>query len=30
MKIEKNKNPKDSKVYLISSGIASLAGAVYF
>jgi oleate hydratase len=26
---EKNKNPKDSKVYLIGSGIASLASAVY-
>ncbi len=29
MKIEKNTNPKDSKVYLIGSGIASLASAVY-
>jgi oleate hydratase len=29
MKAEKNKNPKDSKVYLIGSGIASLASAVY-
>jgi oleate hydratase len=29
MKIKKNSNPKDSKVYLIGSGIASLASAVY-
>lgn len=29
MKIEKNSNPKDSKVYLIGSGIASLASATY-
>jgi oleate hydratase len=29
MKREKNKNPKDSKVYLIGSGIASMAAAVY-
>ena len=29
MKIKKNKNPKGSKVYLIGSGIASLASAVY-
>ena len=29
MKIENNKNPKDSKVYLIGSGIAGLASAVY-
>jgi len=29
MKSEKNKNPKDSKVYLVGSGIASLASAVY-
>ncbi len=29
MKIEKNNNPKDSKVYLIGSGIASLASATY-
>ncbi|VAW57830.1 Oleate hydratase [hydrothermal vent metagenome] len=29
MKIEKNKNAKTSKVYLIGSGIASLASAVY-
>lgn len=29
MKIKKNKNPKDAKVYLIGSGIASLASAVY-
>ncbi len=29
MQREKNKNPKNSKVYLIGSGIASLASAVY-
>jgi oleate hydratase len=29
MKIERNSNPQDSKVYLIGSGIASLASAVY-
>jgi oleate hydratase len=29
MKIEKNGNPVDSKVYLVGSGIASLASAVY-
>ena len=29
MKREKNSNPKESKVYLIGSGIASLASAVY-
>ena len=29
MKSEKNKNPKDSKIFLIGSGIASLASAVY-
>ncbi|MEI8007849.1 MAG: oleate hydratase, partial [Bacteroidota bacterium] len=29
MKSVKNKNPKDSTVYLIGSGIASLASAVY-
>lgn len=28
-KIEKNNNPKDSKIYLIGSGIASLASATY-
>jgi oleate hydratase len=29
MKIEKNINPIDSKVYLIGSGIASLAAATF-
>lgn len=29
MKTKKNQNPKDSKIYLIGSGIASLASAVY-
>ncbi len=29
MKAEKNKNPKESKIYLIGSGIASLASATY-
>jgi len=29
MKLEKNRNPKDSKVYLVGSGMASLASAVY-
>jgi len=29
MRREKNKNPKDSKVYLVGSGIASLASATY-
>ena len=29
MKSLKNKNPKEIKVYLIGSGIASLASAVY-
>jgi len=29
MNIEKNQNPKDAKVYLIGSGISSLASAVY-
>lgn len=29
MKASKNKNPKESNIYLIGSGIASLASAVY-
>jgi len=29
MKPQKNTNPKDSKIYLIGSGIASLASATY-
>ena len=29
MKSTKNSNPKDSKVYLVGSGIASLSSAVF-